>query len=484
MTLSKEATSKVEDVFGRGVEKVFDPANLFRKKLEAKASGRYKKDIIIKFGVDPTRPDIHLGHAHIFRKLRILQDLGCKVVFLVGDFTARIGDPTGKSDTRPEVDQKQVESNMKTYEEQVGKILLTKKEVYSWIRNSDWFTNITDLQLPEDAKIEMTATHKGERVHIPIKPNSFIGKAIIFEETRMQVKNLGITSGISVVTTMGLLWTLKHITFNRLIKRDMFQARIKEGRELYMHELLYPVFQAIDSHVIESIYGSCDLEIGGSDQTFNMLLGRDVQEVNKKTRSPRETKSDLQAVLSLKLLVGTDGKEKMSKSLNNYIGINENPALMYGKIMSIPDSSIMDYFELCTYTPLEEIDEIRKRVMGGKENPRDIKMRLAREIVAIYHGEGLAARAEDDFVRTFRGGGIPADIKEIVADKGTRLSDILIKNKLVSSRSDFRRLFERGALKYIKEEGIKEKIINIDTTINETVTVQVGKNRFIKIHPV
>src|SRR3989344_3353304 len=295
----------VEEVLSRSVSTFVDPQGAFKDKLLKKINGQYKKDIVIKLGVDPSRPDIHFGHAVVLRKLRQFQDMGCKVVFLVGDFTARIGDPSGKSKIRPEIEQAEVDHNAKTYIEQVGKILRTEPSIFSWIRNSDWFTNITDLNLPDNYKVDMDVTVKGKTTKIEITPNSFVGKAVVFEQTRMQVRDL------------------------HLIDRDMFQERIKSGGELYMHEMMYPILQGIDSFVLSQIYGSCDLEIGGNDQTFNMLMGRDIMKANK---------TEEQAVLSLEILPGLDGKEKMSKSLNNYITITDSPSEMFGKIMSIPDS--------------------------------------------------------------------------------------------------------------------------------------------------
>ena len=264
------------------MEEFIDPEGKFKEKILRKAKGEYEEDIIIKFGVDPTRPDIHLGHAVIFRKLRKFQDLGCKVVFLVGDYTAQIGDPTGRSKIRPEIEQKEVEANMKTYLDQVGKILLTDKNSFSWIRNSDWFTAITDIELPKGDKVKMSIEKEGKKTDIDFDANSFVGKAVVFEKTRMQPTITGFRGAISVITLKSLLWTLKHITHSRLIERDMFQERIKSGKELFMHEMLYPVLQGIDSFVLSEIYGNCDLEIGGTDQTFNMLIGRDIMKLNKK----------------------------------------------------------------------------------------------------------------------------------------------------------------------------------------------------------
>src|SRR3989344_1552911 len=362
----KKTDIDLKDLFGRGVNDFIDPEGKFAEKVKNKIAGKYNKPIVIKFGVDPTRPDIHLGHAVVFRKLRKFQDLGCKVIFLIGDITAHIGDPSGRSTVRPELEQKEIEANMKTYLEQVGKILLTEPEVFSWIRNSDWFVSINDIISP--------------------KSNDILDKTNHWIQTRMQKGNINSHS------LMNLLWTLRHITHSRLIERDMFQERIKRGEELYMHEMMYPVLQGIDSYILAKIYGSCDLEIGGNDQTFNMLIGRDVMKFNNISQ---------QAVMALRIIEGLDGKEKMSKNLGNYIAITESPNEMFGKIMSIPDTSTINYFELATYEPVDEIEKIKKAISDGK-NPRDFKIRLAKEVVAIYHGEQKAKEAEKNFIKVFQ----------------------------------------------------------------------------------
>ncbi|MBU6430858.1 tyrosine--tRNA ligase [Patescibacteria group bacterium] len=466
---SDQKNAEIEEIFSRGVEEFIDPEGKFKEKILKKAKGEYEKDIIIKFGVDPTRPDIHLGHAVIFRKIRKFQDIGCKVVFLVGDYTAQIGDPTGKSRVRPEIEQKEVESNMKTYLDQVGKILLTDKKFFSWIRNSDWFTAITDLELPKGDKVKMSFEKEGKKTDMEFDANSFVGKAVVFEKTRMQPSVDGYKGAISIITLKSLLWTLKHITHSRLIERDMFQERIKGGKELFMHEMLYPVLQGVDSYVISEIYGGCDMEIGGTDQTFNMLTGRDILKINKKEQ---------QAVMSLKLLEGTDGKEKMSKSLDNYIAIADEPNDMYGKIMSLPDASIINYFYLCAFAPADEIKKIENDLKKGKKNPKDIKMRLAREIVVIYHGEDKAEQAEKNFIETFSKGGLPNDLEKVVVLRGTGLGKILLDNKVVKSNTEWRKLISEGA---VSNAETAEKINSFDFSVDVDFTVKVGKRRFLKI---
>jgi tyrosyl-tRNA synthetase len=464
---TKETEKKIEDILTRGVGQFVDPDGVFKKKLLAKARGEYQKDIIVKFGIDPNRPDIHLGHAVALRRLRGLQDMGCKVVFLAGDFTAQIGDPTGKSKTRPEIEQKEADENVKTYLDQVGKILRTDSNVFSWIRNSDWFYGVADIFIPEPVTVTQKDPSGAER-SIVFPGNSFMAKAGVFEQTRMQQTHLH-KEGNESITLRGLLWTLKHITHGRLIQRDMFQDRIARGEELFIHEMLYPILQGIDSLILAKIYGSCDLEVGGGDQTFNMLMGRDVMRVNK---------TEEQAVLSFDLLVGVDGKEKMSKSLGNYIGITDTPADMYGKAMSVPDTALPQYFELCTYTPVEIAREILAKIEKGG-NPRDVKMRLAKEIVSIYHGEAAAARAEEEFVNIFQKGGMPDTMPEVHITERSEAFEIVRKyfldRKEEKSNAEIRRLFEQGAI--TKNDALK---IDVHEIIEIGDVVQVGKRRWFR----
>ncbi len=457
----EQKLKELEELFTRGVGEFVDPDNTFRKKLEAKIKGEYDKDIVIKFGVDPTRPDIHLGHAVVFRKLRKLQDLGCKAIFLVGDYTSQIGDPTGKSKVRPEIEQKEIEANMKTYLDQVGKILSTDPAVFSWIRNSDWFTSITDIQTTPGFKVNL----KGNGMMGWFEGNSFIGKALLFNKTRMQETHLH-RKEIHSVSFSHVLRTLRKITHGRLVERDMFQARIKNGEELYMHEMMYPVLQGLDSHILAKIYGSCDLEIGGSDQHFNMLMGRHVMKIYGQEE---------QSVISFDLLEGLDGKEKMSKSLDNYIAITDAPSDMYGKVMSIPDSLIVRYFELCTFEPQELLNEKREELSSGKNNPKDMKMELAKQIVSIYHGEQSSLRAEDEFVETFQKGGIPEEIKEIFVGINAPLIDIFTEHNLLPSKTEFRRRFDAGAIKNAETGEVSPQ------EISEDIVIKYGKKDFIRI---
>jgi tyrosyl-tRNA synthetase len=470
---------QLDEVFSRGVANLVDPQGVFKQKLLKKAKDEYKKDIIVKWGADPTRPDIHLGHAVILRKMRKLQDLGCKVVFVVGDFTTMIGDPTGKNKARPEISREKVAENMKTYIDQVGKILRTDESVFSWVPNSDWFTSITDLNLPADSKIGFQVEHDGVKITTPIDPNTIVGKAIAFENTRRQVsaQTSPIRKQISVVTLTSFLWTLRHITHAQLIKRDMFQDRIAKGEDLYMHEMMYPVLQGIDSSIINILYGSCDLEIGGTDQTFNMLMGRQIQEINKANHEASGVSTDLQAVMTVDILSGTDS-QKMSKSLDNYISITDEPNDMYGKVLSIPDNLIAQYFTLCTYAPLTEISEIARDLEYSTKNPKDIKMRLAREIVATYYGQDKAMIAESVFANTFKHGEVPHDAPGVTATNGEKLLDILLREHVVPSKTEFRRLVREGAISIVETA---EKIDNPDFVVQKSINMRVGKRRFLKI---
>ena len=239
---------EIDELFSRGIASVIDPDGSFHRKIEEKATGTYKGEIVIKLGVDPTRPDIHLGHAVILRKLRAFQDVGCKVIFLIGDYTSQIGDPTGKSKTRPEISQAEIEANMKTYLEQINKILkVDDPKLFSWIRNSDWFLDVTDIQAAPGATVTIDDVSGSN--HVTVDGNSFVGKAVIYENSRMQKAALGKANTFTISFTR-VLSILRHITHARLVERDMFQDRINSGSELHMHEMLYPVMQGIDSAVL------------------------------------------------------------------------------------------------------------------------------------------------------------------------------------------------------------------------------------------
>lgn len=387
---------KINNLLNHNVEEIIGEKELKDKLLSG-------KKLRIKFGVDITRPDIHIGHAIGLRKLKEFQELGHTIIFLIGDATTRIGDPTGKDKTRPLVEKDEIKKNAQTYVDQVGKILDINKTEIKY--NSEWFDKMS-----------------------------------MFDFINLLTK----------------------ITHSQIINREAFQKRIKEGREIFVHELMYPVMQGYDSVVLEA-----DVAVH-ADQLFNEHFGRMYQE--KFNQEP-------QAIMTLPMLVGTDGKNKMSKSLDNYIGVTDEPDNMFGKVMSIPDSVIVDYFKLATDISSDEIENIKKDIENGV-NPKNIKMRLAREIVAIYHGEEKAKNAEENFVNTFSEGGVPEDADEITVEKNTILADAVMRVEgLVKSKTDLRRLVVGGAVTDV--EG--EKINDIDFKIEKDIVLKIGKRRFLKV---
>jgi tyrosyl-tRNA synthetase len=275
--------------------------------------------------------------------------------------------------------------------------------------------------------------------------------------------NRPVTHSVSVVN---LLSVLRRITFAQLLERDMFQDRINNNEPLFMHEMLYPVVQGIDSDVLAQIYGSCDLEVGGTDQTFNLLMGRKVMEM---------TGREQQSILSFELLVGLDGKEKMSKSLDNYIAITDQPKEMFGKLMSISDAALGSYLELCTFTPMDEVKSIIINLENGKAHPKEVKMNLAEQVVAIYHGRDAANDARESFVHTFQNKEIPTDVASTSVTKGTLLSDALVSAGVLASKSEFRRLLDEGAIRIDGETKIEDPHFAIE----ENVILKIGKHRFI-----
>lgn len=392
---------KIDHLLTRRVASVV-VADSLRKKLEA------GKKLRIKHGVDPTAPDIHLGHAVVMRKLREFQDMGHQVILLIGDYTALVGDPTGKSKTRPMLTKQEVDANAKTYLDQVGKILdLKKTEVR---RNSEWFA-----KMPFTEVIKLAA----------------------------------------------------QFTVARMVERDDFAKRLEGGVDVHMHELLYPMMQAYDSIELEA-----DVEIGGTDQTFNMLAGRDLQ---RKLGKPE------QDVLCLgPILVGTDGVKKMSKSLNNYVGLTDAPAEMYGKVMSIPDSALWDWFTMTTDLDQEEIVGMRTACQDGAMNPRDAKMRLASEIVTLYHSAKAAVAAEEQFKNVFQKKEIPDEIEELKVRGGkSKVIDLLVEVEFAASKGEARRLIEGGG---VKIDGEVVKSIEAEIQVGKKkILIQKGKRHFIRV---
>ncbi len=363
------------------------------------------KKLRIKFGADPSRPDLHLGHSVVFNKLKEFQALGHTIIFLIGDYTGLIGDPSGKSKTRPQLSAPEVKENAKTYLEQVGKVLDTSRAEVRF--NSEWF------------------------------------KKMSFAD---------------------ILKLASHFTAARILERDDFTKRLKSGADIGLHELLYPVMQAYDSVALKA-----DVELGGTDQKFNLLAGRELQK--KMGQAPQD-------IMTMKILVGLDGHEKMSKSLDNYIGISESAIQQFGKVMSIPDEQIVPYFELATEISDAELQVIRKELSGGS-NPRDIKIRLGREIAKLYHGEKAADMAASEFVRVFSQKEKPTEMPVIAIKSGEwPVIDLLSEAKLISSKSVGRRLIEQGGVK-IDDQVVKDWQSRV--LIKAGTIIQAGKRKFIRV---
>ena len=380
------------DLLTRGVVEVIEKDHL-EKALE---SG---KKLRVKFGIDPTAPDLHLGHTVPLRKLRQFQDSGHQVVLIIGDFTARIGDPSGRNKSRVPLSEKDVKTNLKNYLKQAGKVLNVKKVEFYY--NSKWFLKNPKL----------------------------------------------------------LLEILGSISMVRALERDDFQKRIKSGGDVTLLEALYSGLQGYDSVQIRA-----DVEIGGTDQKFNMLMGRRMQ---------RRYEMSEQDVITIPILEGLDGVNKMSKSLGNYVGLTEKPEVMFGKIMSISDSLITKYSELLTDLSLEKMEAELKR------DPRAAKMTLARNIVAMYHSEKAAADAEGEFVRVVSNKEAPTEVAGLRwKGKNVNLIDLLVGTKMASSKSEARRLIEQGGVKINEErQSDVNKIINLE----KEILLQVGKRKYLKI---
>jgi len=384
----------------RGVEEIV-PKQEFHKKLDE------NRPLRVKLGFDPTAPDLHLGHTVILNKLKLFQDLGHEVIFLIGDFTGLVGDPSGVNETRPVLNEKEIKKNAETYERQVFKILDKKKTEIRF--NSEWMNKFS----PED----------------------FIR--------------------LSSVQTVA-----------RMLERDDFSKRYSAQKPISIHEFLYPLLQGYDSVALEA-----DIELGGTDQKFNLLLGREVQKFYDK---------EPQVAFTLPLLEGLDGVKKMSKSLDNYIAIEDSADDMFGKIMSISDVLMWRYFELLSFLAEEEIKELKKSQKEGS-NPRDIKFLLAEEIVNRFHGEGSGNNAKKEFKSRFQKGNNPSDIKEIsikLEEKSLNLAKVLKEAKMVSSTSEALRLIKQGG---VRIEG--EKILDSkhEINLNSSLLYQVGKRKFLKI---
>lgn len=397
---NKMPISEVLTILKRGSEEILIESDL-EKKLET------GKSLRVKAGFDPTAPDIHLGHTVLLNKLKQFQDLGHEAMFLIGDFTGMIGDPTGKNVTRKTLTRDEVKANAKSYREQIYKILDPEKTTIMF--NSSWMN-----EMGADDLIKLAGTH----------------------------------------------------TVARMLERDDFDKRYKSGQPIAIHEFLYPLIQGYDSVAMKA-----DVELGGTDQKFNLLVGRRLQEIYK--QSP-------QIVLTMPILGGLDGVQKMSKSLHNYIGINEPPDEMFGKIMSISDELMWRYFELLSFRPMTEINQWRGSCLEGA-NPRDYKVSLAQEIIERFHSAAAAKKALENFEARFRHGALPDDLvtKSLKAvDSGYAIANLLKDAGLTSSTTEAYRMLKQGAVR-IDGERISDSKLKI--AFGTTHIYQVGKRRFAKI---
>jgi len=386
----------------RGTVEIFTEDELAKKLANAAKKGNRLR---IKLGLDPTSPDIHLGHTVVLRKMRQFQDFGHKAVLIIGDYTARIGDPSGQNTTRPILSLEQIEKNAKTYFQQAGKILDTSKDNLEVQYNSEWLEKLTLIEL-----IQLAAKK----------------------------------------------------TVAQMLQRDSFKARLRADEDVYTHEFLYPLIQGYDSVVVKS-----DVELGGTDQTFNNLVGRDIQ---------RAYGQEPQIVITMPILIGLDGKEKMSKSKGNYIGVTDEPNDMFGKIMSISDDMMENYFTLLTNLPAERITEL---VNPDKTHPKEAKVLLAKTILIQFYDEKTAHLAATQFDKVFAQGQLPDDIPEIKMSAGPIMaSKLLVTSKLVPSGSEAKRMIKQGAV-----EIDKNKIDDPNTLITpaDGMIIQVGKRKFARI---
>jgi tyrosyl-tRNA synthetase len=379
----------------------------FLKKLKKSVST--KKPLKIKLGADPSRPDIHIGHTVVIQKMRVLQNLGHHVQFLIGDFTALIGDPTGKNTTRPILSREEIELNAKTYAEQIFKILDPEKTEI--VYNSSWLLKLTSIDF-----IRLTAKY----------------------------------------------------TIARMLERDDFTNRYKSGVPISMHELIYPLCQGYDSVAL-----STDLELGGTDQKFNLLVGRDLQS---------HYGQEPQCILTMPILEGLDGVQKMSKSLDNYIGVNENPKDMFGKTMRVSDELMYRYYELLTDMNSDEIAKIKLQVKMGEKHPRDVKVNLAKTLVTRFHSDAAAKNAEDEFNRIFSQKGLPDEMKEVELNSGSmQLTQLLVDLGFVTSKSEGTRLIVGGGVSLDQIKASDPKLV-LELKPGQKIILKSGKKNFAKIN--
>jgi tyrosyl-tRNA synthetase len=390
----------LEELLSRGVEEII-------VKSEVEKALKSGKQIRIYYGVDPSGPVIHLGHAVILRKLSKLQEMGHKIIFLIGDFTGMIGDPTDREAVRVPLTREQVLENAKTYKKQIAKFLNLSGKNAAEIRfNSEW-------------------------------------------NDKLSFK--------------GVIELASRFTVQQLLERDMFQKRMAAKKPISLQEFMYPIVQGYDAVMLDA-----DMQVGGTDQLFNMLQGRQLM---------KSLKNKNQTVMTFTLLEGTDGR-KMSKSFNNVIAIEDEPNDMYGKVMSVKDELILQYFELATDVPMAEVKKIAKELESGK-NPRDLKAKLAFEIVKLYHGEKAAEKAAENFQKTVVNKEVPTDIPAVdLLKKPMILADILVNNELAPSKSEARRLIEQGG---VKVDGTAITDRGAEVTPYTGMVIQAGKRKFIKV---
>ncbi len=398
------------ELIERGIEEII-PYEEFKTRLNE--SEKNNKPLVIKAGFDPTAPDIHLGHTVLLRKLRHFQDMGHTVVFLIGDFTGMIGDPSGKSETRKRLTKEQVLENAETYKKQAFKILDREKTIIEF--NSKWCSSMSFAEV-----LELTAKYN----------------------------------------------------VARMMERDDFSKRFKSGRPISILEFMYPLIQGYDSVALKA-----DVELGGTDQKFNLLVGRDLQ---------KEYGVSQQIIMTLPLLVGLDGVQKMSKSLNNYIGIDEEPSQIFGKVMSISDELMFRYYELVTDVPLHDVETMKAGVADGSVHPRAVKVRLAKEICAQFYDSDTADRAEAEFNRIFVQKDVPEDIDEFLVQQ-SELSEgsiwivkLLVVSGLAKSNGEARRLIEGGGVS-LDGEKISDASSELAFPLNGDGVLKVGKRRFLKL---
>ncbi len=399
--MAEEIVEQIQ-LLKRGTVEIYSEAELAEKLTEAAKSPRQLR---IKLGLDPTSPDIHLGHTVVLRKMRQFQDLGHKAVLIIGDYTARIGDPSGQNATRPMLSPEQIEQNAKTYFEQAGKILDTSADKLEIRYNSEWLEKLTAVEI-----IQLVAKK----------------------------------------------------TVAQMLQRDSFKKRLRADEDIFMHEFLYPLMQGYDSVIVQS-----DVELGGTDQTFNNLVGRDIQRAYG--QSP-------QIVITMPILVGLDGKEKMSKSKDNYIGVTDEPNDMFGKVMSISDDMIENYFTLLTNFETEKIAEL---VNPEKTHPKEAKVLLGKNIVSQFYDEAAAETAAAEFDKVFAQGKLPDDIPEVViADTDISVKQLLLSCNLVETGGEAKRLAAQGG---VSIDGNKVTDPNTEITPANGMIIQVGKRKFAKL---